>query len=357
MSSSIHRTPKSTTGKQSLFFNDLSTPVTNRRSGSGKFTTPGQDAAVSALWRENFATSDLPPPPISTLEDRSDFSPESGIQDYPLNSPEPNSNPRTPARTPSNKLFSESPNTATNKPNSANNPNPSTSAYSLFGNQQQSQGLQSPGANSSWWSAGGKGDSVGDEKGKGSGSGSPVDGVVHRQPAALITLPPPREVARPEIQRNSVPVGAVDEEEWVTVYGFSPADTNLVLREFEKCGMILKHIPGPRDSNWMHILYQSRFDAQKALSKNGMQLNGALIIGVKPVDPILRQSLTDRQHNQGFMPLPPPTTARKSDPIAFNASARSYHQNGNTNTSQSTGTMASPAKSVVSKIVDLMFGL
>lgn len=40
---------------------------------------------------------------------------------------------------------------------------------------------------------------------------------------------------------------------------FSPADTNLVLREFEKCGVILKHIPGPRDANWMHILYQVSF--------------------------------------------------------------------------------------------------
>lgn len=37
---------------------------------------------------------------------------------------------------------------------------------------------------------------------------------------------------------------------------FSPADTNLILREFEKCGVILKHVPGPRDANWMHILYQ-----------------------------------------------------------------------------------------------------
>lgn len=72
---------------------------------------------------------------------------------------------------------------------------------------------------SSWWSAGGRNE--GDEKGKGlgSGSGSPVDGVVNRQPAALLTLPPPREVARPDVQKSSLPVGTVDEEEWVTVYG------------------------------------------------------------------------------------------------------------------------------------------
>ncbi|KAI3671588.1 hypothetical protein L1987_87327 [Smallanthus sonchifolius] len=340
MSSSIHRTPKSS-GRQSLFFNDLATPVTNRLSGSGKFKTPGQAAAVSALWRENFATSDLPPPPMFTLEDRSDLSPESVFQGFP----ERNSNPRTPARTPSNKFFPTSP---SKSPQSNSNPNPSSSSYALFGDQQL-QAVQSPAASSNWWSPGG------DDKAK--GSGSPVDGVVHRQHGVLYTLPPPREVARPEIQRNSMPVGTVDEEEWVTVYGFSPADTNLVLREFEICGVILRHVLGPRDSNWMHILYQSRFDAQKALSKNGMQLNGALIIGVKPVDPMQRQSLSDRLHNQRFMPIPPPTTTRKTDPIAFNASTRAYNQNGPANAPQSGGgTIAAPAKSMVSKVVDLMFG-
>lgn len=37
---------------------------------------------------------------------------------------------------------------------------------------------------------------------------------------------------------------------------FLPVDTNFVLREFEKCGLVLRHVPGPRDANWMHILYQ-----------------------------------------------------------------------------------------------------
>ncbi|KAL0415194.1 UNVERIFIED_CONTAM: Nuclear pore complex protein [Sesamum latifolium] len=80
-------------GGNPLFFQDLATPVSSRRSG-GKFTTPGQAAAVSALWRENFANSDLPPPPVFTLEDRFDISPESGIPDYPV-SPEVKSDPRT----------------------------------------------------------------------------------------------------------------------------------------------------------------------------------------------------------------------------------------------------------------------
>ena len=60
-----------------------------------------------------------------------------------------------------------------------------------------------------------------------------MDGVVHQQQSpptasaqqqlqvALITLPPPREVARPEMPRDSVlSTGRVDEEEWVTVFGY-----------------------------------------------------------------------------------------------------------------------------------------
>lgn len=30
----------------------------------------------------------------------------------------------------------------------------------------------------------------------------------------------------------------------------------MVLREFEKCGVISKHVHGPSNANWIHILYQ-----------------------------------------------------------------------------------------------------
>ncbi|MFS8000131.1 putative RNA-recognition motif (RRM) domain, nucleoporin, NUP53 [Helianthus anomalus] len=328
MSSSIHKTPNST-NKQSLFFNDISTPLTNRRT-----TTPAQSTAP---WRQNSATSDLPPPPIFTLQDRSDFSPDSAFQDFRVGSPVHNYSSPSPLVT------------------SAGWKNAGVDKENTLGS---GSGLDSgPGLGSGLGSGSGPGLDSGSGLGSGSGVGSPVDGVVHRrqQPGVLLTLPPPREVARLEVEGNAVAtVGSIgEEEEWVTVYGFSPADTSLVLREFENCGVILKHVPGPRESNWMHVLYQSRFDAQKALSKNGMQLNGALIIGVKPVDPMQRQSLSDRLHNQGFMAIPPPTTTRKTDPISFNASTQVHSQNGAPNAG---GTIAIPAKSMVSKVVDLMFG-
>ncbi|XP_022992333.1 nuclear pore complex protein NUP35 [Cucurbita maxima] len=331
MNTTVHRTSNS--GRQSLFYQDLASPVSTRR---GKFSTPGQAAAVSALWRENFGNSDLPPPPVFTLEDRSgsDFSPESGIPDYPV-SPEVKSDPMTPIQS----------HDFSSPMKSKSNASTSHTPISAQQSRQASAGF-------SWWSTPKGGGSEQEDKGK----SSPVEGVI--QPGALITLQTPREVARPEVQRNCLPAGKLNEEEWVTVYGFSPADTNLVLREFEKCGEILKHVPGPRDANWMHILYKNRSGAHKALSKNGIQINGMLIVGVKPVDPIDRQTLDEKLNNPGFMVLPP-VSSRTAELATRGGPVRPYNfQNGNSYARQSGGTtIASPSKSLVSKVMDLMFGV
>ncbi|XP_077211281.1 mitotic phosphoprotein N' end (MPPN) family protein [Tasmannia lanceolata] len=326
MSSTLHRTPKS--GRQSLFFRDLATPVSTHR---GKFISPGQAAAVSALWRENIGGTDPPPPPIFTLEDRAEFSPESGLGDYPT-SPGFMSKMRTPGRDSLSPLKSRG---------EASTSYPVIDAVPM---------QQSP---SSLWTPAKSGTPA---KVAERGSASPVDGVV--QPGALIMLPPPREVARPDLERNSLPVDNLDEEEWVTVYGFSPGDTNLVLREFEKCGIMVKHVPGPRDGNWINILYQHRFDAQKALSKNGMQINGVLIVGVKPVDPVQRQFLNEKlSTNQGFMALPLQQSGGSMAAGPLNASPRPHYLQTSDSNRRSAGAIASPAKSVVSKVMDLMFGI
>lgn len=102
---------------------------------------------------------------------------------------------------------------------------------------------------------------------------------------------------------------------------------------------------------------QNRSDAQKALNKNGMQINGVLIVGVKPLDPMQRLALNERLNNQGFMPLPLPS-ARNSEVSTLKAPSRPYYlQNGSSSARQTGGTIASPTKSLVSKIMDLMFGV
>ncbi|KAJ6850027.1 putative nuclear pore complex protein NUP35 [Iris pallida] len=284
-----------------------------------------------------------PPPPAFTLDDRLDFSPEPDLLLPHPSTPEPAS-------------ASASASAPTPKRNHPSTLSPARAAE------------RSPWSGS-WWSP----MRVGSEEDMAVAgrSGSPVEGVVQqKQPGELMMLPPPREVARPEMRSNlsMVPAaggGGMDEEEWVTVYGFFPGDTNLVLREFEKCGVILKHIPGTRDANWMHILYQNSYDAQKAVGKNGMQLSSALIVGVKPVDPVQRQYLNEKLNGSahgGFMVSSHPQLAGRSAVAPVPSSSRpNYLTNGSSDThgrgQDSTGAIASPEKSVVvSKLMDLMFG-
>lgn len=347
MSSASRRNPRSE--RQSLFFQDLASPVSVHRAG-GRFTTPNQATAVSTLWHENFGGSEPPPPPVFTLEDRVDFSPEPSPGELPT-SPELGSGSRTPK--PSHGYFSS--------PSPHKKRAESSSSAMANGGSQAAKQHQSPGS-ASWWSPA----NTAENEQEGKGRGSPVDGIV--QPGALIMLPPPREVVRPEMQRNSLPMGALDEEEWVTVYGFAPGDTNLVLREFEKCGTVLKHIPGPGDANWMHILYQNRYDAQRALGKNGAQINSVLIIGVKPVDPSQRQYLSESLNgsNHASFPVssfaPRATYGRRVDG-GTSIAPRTNQPNGGVAAAadskglRAAGAIASPAKSVVSKVIDLMFGI
>ncbi|KAG0498168.1 hypothetical protein HPP92_002859 [Vanilla planifolia] len=223
MSLASRRNPKSE--RKSLFFQDLASPVSSHR-GGGRLATPGQAAAVSALWRENFVGTDPPPPPVFTLEDRVDFSPEPSVGELPI-SPELGSGSLTPK--PSRAyLSSASPRKTKGEA--------SGSGLANGGSQvRKQQQQQSPGAR-----AGGRRRGLRKSRRR-EGWGVSVDGIV--QPGALITLPPAREVVRPEMQKNSLLTGALDEEEWVTVYGFAVGETHLVLREFEKCGYNIETCP------------------------------------------------------------------------------------------------------------------
>lgn len=103
---------------------------------------------------------------------------------------------------------------------------------------------------------------------------------------------------------------------------------------------------------------QNHSDAQKALRKNGSEINGVLIIGVKPVDPMQRHVLNERLQNQGFMTFTHTPSNTISESNGFKVSPYPYNlQNSNPSTRQSAGTMATPAKSMVSKVMDLMFGV
>jgi len=66
---------------------------------------------------------------------------------------------------------------------------------------------------------------------------------------------------------------------WVTVFGFPPSASSYILKQFSQCGTVLQH-HAPVNGNWMHIRFQTRTQAQSALSRSGRILGGTLMIGV-----------------------------------------------------------------------------
>ena len=52
---------------------------------------------------------------------------------------------------------------------------------------------------------------------------------------------------------------SLQEETWVTCYGFQPSELHVVLREFSKCGDIAHFGSGRQDAvNWVHLHYAVR---------------------------------------------------------------------------------------------------
>lgn len=72
------------------------------------------------------------------------------------------------------------------------------------------------------------------------------------------------------------------DERWVTVFGFPINSSATVLRHFQAYGSIVKHVQEVSHGNWMHIMYQTKLQAQNALSKNGKIIQGTIMIGVIP---------------------------------------------------------------------------
>lgn len=68
------------------------------------------------------------------------------------------------------------------------------------------------------------------------------------------------------------------DDTWITVFGFPQSATSYVLQEFSVYGQILRHCS--TQGNWLHIQYQTKLQAQKALSKNGKVLANNIMVGV-----------------------------------------------------------------------------
>jgi len=67
----------------------------------------------------------------------------------------------------------------------------------------------------------------------------------------------------------------------VTVFGFGSDEIDFILHQFAQCGTIVKH-EFPNKCNWVHLKFQSRIQAAKAIEKNGRIFNSCIMVGVIP---------------------------------------------------------------------------
>ncbi|KAI4884466.1 hypothetical protein NFI96_020284, partial [Prochilodus magdalenae] len=107
------------------------------------------------------------------------------------------------------------------------------------------------------------------------------------------------------------------DETWVTVFGFPPASASYILLQFAQYGNILKHIMS-NAGNWMHIQYQSKLQARKALSKDGKIFGDAIMIGVKYVS-VMESS--EKFNNSGMFTPPVRPNATPGHPVSTPRSA------------------------------------
>jgi len=88
--------------------------------------------------------------------------------------------------------------------------------------------------------------------------------------------PQPQDI----IFKDNIEKNEQNDDRWVVVFGFPQQATSTVLKQFQKYGDIVRYRAG--EGNWINIQYQTRLQAQKALSKNGKIIDDGLMIGVVP---------------------------------------------------------------------------
>lgn len=105
---------------------------------------------------------------------------------------------------------------------------------------------------------------------------------------------PPQKLQRPDVnlERRESALNAINSnlnafnnpssdsaDYWVTVFGFSSEDRDMILNMFSRHGNIVSHNI-PRIGNWVHLRYSSVLHAQQALKRDGNIISDRLMVGV-----------------------------------------------------------------------------
>ncbi|NXT10543.1 NUP35 protein, partial [Prunella fulvescens] len=155
------------------------------------------------------------------------------------------------------------------------------------------------------------------------------------------------------------------DDTWVTVFGFPQASASYILLQFAQYGNILKHVMS-NTGNWMHIRYQSKLQARKALSKDGRIFGESIMIGVKPcIDKTVMENFERSSISSMSSIFTPPTKPAGTPTQPANNTARistmrplATAYKASTSDYQVVSDRQTPRKdeSIVSKAMEYVFG-
>ncbi|XP_034672172.1 nucleoporin Nup35 [Drosophila subobscura] len=81
---------------------------------------------------------------------------------------------------------------------------------------------------------------------------------------------------------------------WVTIFGYVPGSSSMVLQHFTLCGTIVQVSHAPKNGNWMHVRFSSRIESDKALNFNQKIIGGNVMVGVARCTD---KSIVDKENN------------------------------------------------------------
>jgi len=134
----------------------------------------------------------------------------------------------------------------------------------------------------------------------------------------IMSPPSPNQIDPFYTYGDSIKMDDKLDDTWITLFGFPQSATSYVLQEFSIYGQIIRHVPN-NQGNWMHIQFQNKLQAQKALSKNGKVLANSLMVGVMPcIDRrVMSSNINNEQQQQQTSTISPNNSTSNLKPTGL----------------------------------------
>ncbi|KAH8300872.1 hypothetical protein KR044_000816 [Drosophila immigrans] len=138
---------------------------------------------------------------------------------------------------------------------------------------------------------------------------------------------------------------------WVTIFGFSPGASSMILQHFTMCGTIVDVVHAPQSGNWMHVRFASRIESDKALNYNLRIIANNVMVGVTRCTD---ESVLDKENNALKSPgsVKEQTFRPKVRPLA----QQSYNQAQLENEASPKSNVPQKSSGLVNKAMDMLFG-